>query len=103
MFKITSSVSGLSKLRDKLKKLENMTEISLGVLFNDKFISKHSSFSNLDDLCKASGFKIENKDDFLAIPDDEWNTFISGNTSFSSWEEMQRNAFTEHLENEMKL
>lgn len=103
MFKVTGNFDGLNKLNDKIKELKETSEVSFGVLFNESFISKHSKFSNLDELCRASGFKMETKEDFLAIPDEEWNKFISENTSFNNWEEMQKSAFTEFLKNKMKL
>jgi len=100
---LKTNFDGLNKLKEKVEKLGNTTEVSLGTLLNDKFMSSNSKFGSLDELCKASGFKIESKEDFLAIPDDEWNKFISENTSFESWEAMQKSAFAEYVKGQLSL
>jgi hypothetical protein len=51
----------------------------------------------------ASPFKVETKEDFEAIPDDEWNTYIASNTSFESWEEMQHQAAGEYVAKQIGL
>jgi hypothetical protein len=59
---------------------------------NTDFISSCSQYSSLEELIDASGFKVESKEDFEAIPDDEWEEFIQSNTSHESWLEMQKAA-----------
>lgn len=58
--------------------------VSLSELLNDDFIAEHSSFASFDKLLAASPFKVETKEDFEAIPDAEWDTYIAANTSFES-------------------
>jgi hypothetical protein len=53
---------------------------------------KHSRFQSTDEMLAASGFKVDTAEDFAAIPDAEWDQFISQNTSFPSWEAMQGEA-----------
>jgi hypothetical protein len=77
--------------------------VSLSELLNDDFIAEHSSFASFDDLLAASPFKVETKEDFEAIPDAEWDTYIATNTSFESWEEMQRQAASEYLVKQIGL
>jgi hypothetical protein len=77
--------------------------VSLSELLNDDFIAKHSSFTSFDKLLAASSFKVETKEDFEAIPDAEWDTYIAANTSFESWEEMQRQAASEHIGKQIGL
>ena len=72
-------------------------EVSLSELLNDEFIAEHSSFASFDELLASSPFKVETKEDFEAIPDAEWDTYIAANTSFESWEEMQQQAAGEYL------
>jgi hypothetical protein len=72
-------------------------EVQLSELLNDDFIAEHSSFPSFDELLAASPFKVETKEDFEAIPDAEWNTYIAANTSFESWEEMQHKAAGKYL------
>ncbi len=85
-------INGLDKLQKNLNEL-----------VNDSFISNCSSFSNLDDLFKASGFKAESQEDFDAIPDDEWDSFISSNTSFNNWQDMLQAAEAEWTKKKIGL
>jgi hypothetical protein len=75
----------------------------LSELLNNDFIAKHSLFASFDELIASSPFKVETKDDFEAIPDAEWDTYIANNTSFESWEKMQRQAAAEYLVKQIGL
>ncbi|MGA3161570.1 MAG: hypothetical protein ABSC77_10160 [Terracidiphilus sp.] len=77
--------------------------VSLSELLNDDFIAKHSSFASFDELLAASPFKVETKEDFEAIPDAEWDSYIAANTSFESWEKMQHQAAGEYLVKQIGL
>ncbi|MBC3492376.1 hypothetical protein [Pseudomonas taiwanensis] len=87
---------GLDKLLKNMKELEGSHQVTLGELMGPDFISAHSRFANLEELFAASGFKVETKEDFAAIPDEEWEVFIRENTDFESWADMQRKAAGEH-------
>ena len=63
--------------------------MSLSELLNDDFIAMHGSFASFDEQLAAGPFKVETKEDFEAIPDAEWDSYVAGNTPFESWEEMQ--------------
>tara|TARA_R100000353_G_scaffold166904_1_gene128671 strand:+ start:1077 stop:1241 length:165 start_codon:yes stop_codon:yes gene_type:complete len=54
-------------------------------------------------LFEASGFKVESKEDFESIPDDEWEAFITQNTSFDSWLEMQKAAMAAYTKKKLGL
>jgi hypothetical protein len=77
--------------------------VSLSELLNDDFIAAHSSFASFDALLAAIPFKVETKEDFETIPDAEWNTYIAANSSFESWEEMQRQAASDYLVKQIGL
>lgn len=81
-----------------LEELENTKEIPFHLLFNPEFLAKCSSFASLDDMFEKSGFKVETAADFKAIPDEEWENFITQNTTYSSWEEMQKDAASQYLQ-----
>ena len=51
-----------------------------------------SSFKSADEFFSASGFKAQSREDFAAIPDDEWDTFVDRNTSYGNWQDMLRAA-----------
>ncbi|RZF94462.1 hypothetical protein EXT42_01590 [Pseudoalteromonas sp. CO302Y] len=94
---IKTDMRGLKKLQSNLSELGKLSSVTLGELMNDEFMSRYTSYPNLNDMFDASGFLIDTLEDFKAIPDDEWEAFIVNNTSFSSWEEMQRKSHEEFL------
>ena len=95
--KITINRKGLDQLLKNAKEMEGTHQVKLTDTLNPKFVSSHSKFSDLEALFAASGFKIDSLEDFAAIPDNEWDKFISENTDFTSWEEMQRSGGTEYM------
>jgi len=95
-------IKGLKEAQDKLQKLQDIKQVSLGQLLTPQFISANSEFENIDDLFQNSGFKADTAEDFAAIPDDEWDAFIAAKTRFPNWEEMQKAAFQEFLAQALK-
>lgn len=84
---------------DKLKKLSNNIEelgkkksISLSDFMPTDFISKYSQYENVDKLFEKSGFNLKEESCFSTIPENEMDAFISENTSFVTWKEMQKKA-----------
>ncbi|WP_324737985.1 hypothetical protein VOI46_09520 [Pseudoalteromonas sp. CuT4-3] len=92
-----TDMSGLNKLQKNLSELGKLNTIAIGDVMTNEFISRYSSYSSLDELVDASGFDVNTAEDFKAIPDDEWEAFIVGNTSFSSWKEMQHKSHEEFV------
>ncbi len=91
----------LSELRERAAALQGEQQIPLKDLLSPAFVAGCSSYASLEDLFAASPFTINTLDDFKAIPDAEWDTFISTHTSFASWEEMQRGAMREYIRGKM--
>lgn len=87
--------SGLDKLMKNAKELQATKQVKLVDLMNPSFIAAHSKFEDLGALFAASGFKVDSAEDFAAIPDAEWDAFISEKTDFDNWLEMQKAAHTE--------
>lgn len=93
------NISGVRELKNKLSKLSKNIEslqgehkLPIAEVITPDFLSGCSSFSSVDQLIEASGFKVESAEDFRSIPDDEWDTFIRCNTNYSSWDEMLADA-----------
>lgn len=82
---VTKKLDGLAK---KAEELDGQHNIPIAELLNPLFISRYTRFSNVDEMLDASGFSIESKDDFAAVPDDQWDVFIRSVSSFSDWQEM---------------
>lgn len=98
-FKIT----GFDKLEKQLKQMEKGAKelsktkhVSFGELFPASFMRKYTSFSSMDELLDAGGFKVESQEDFEAIPDVEFDKHIVANTRFKSWEDMLGEATSQY-------
>jgi hypothetical protein len=104
------TVKGVGDFRKKLDDLARRTrelhgqhEVPLSELMSTEFISGCSSYSSLQELFRASQFEIKSTDDFKAIPDAEWDAFINANTSYATWEEMQKAAVREWTRRKLDL
>ncbi|WP_312216991.1 hypothetical protein [Pantoea vagans] len=92
----------IDQLKKNLEAVSGPQEIPFSELFNNQFLSECSSFTSLEDMFHKSGFSVETKEDFAAIPDQEWEDFITQNTSYSSWREMQVDAGRKHISKMLK-
>ncbi len=101
--KITRKGNELKKLTKKMKALDGQHEVKFTDMYNPAFVSGCSKFESIEELFDASGFKVESKEDFEAIPDEEWEVFISQNTSFDSWLEMQKSAGAAYVKKQLGL
>ncbi|UKA27827.1 hypothetical protein IHC93_17600 [Photobacterium damselae subsp. damselae] len=98
---IKSNMDGLKKLEKNARELDGKHQVKLADLMSPDFITSCSNFKDLDHLFSESGFVVESKEDFEAIPDAEWEEFIVRNTSFDSWEEMQKAAGAEYVKKQL--
>lgn len=100
-------IKGLDEAKRKLEKLQKDAEalrgVSFGELFSAEFMNKCSSYDSFNELCEASPFTIETKEDFEAISDTEWDDFIEASTSYGSWQEMLKAAGSAYLQKKSKL
>ena len=86
--KVKADFSGLKKLKENLKALEETHQVPLSDILTPEFVSSHSKFPDFDALLAAVG--ITSKEEFETLPDEEFDTFIAANTDFESWLDMQR-------------
>lgn len=103
-------MKGLKDLQKKLSELEKGAgtvdgthQIPLTELLSPAFISSCSRFSSVEELFEASGFKIESAEDFKAIPDLEWDSFVKANTTYENWLEMQKSAAAQWTKKKLGL
>lgn len=91
MYKIEGLDELQSKLDDlskKAEKLDGQHNVPVSELLTDSFVAQHTSFSSVDEMFKASGFKVETQEDFAAIPDIEWDNYIRSVSNFDGWQSM---------------
>lgn len=93
----------LKKMSDGLSALDGNNQVPITDLLTDTFVSKNTNHSSAQQLFDKSGFKIESAEDFSAIPDDEWDSYINGCSSFENWSEMLEAATGEYVSAKMGL
>lgn len=103
-------ITGLKDLEAKMKDLGTRAEnldgthkVPLTELITSSFIQSCSRFSSVEELFKASGFKIDSAEDFKALPDGQWDDFISHNTNYDSWDEILSEAVKIWTKNQLGL
>ncbi|MEX5367430.1 hypothetical protein WCE00_10735 [Acinetobacter haemolyticus] len=89
--------NGLKKLSENAKKLAGQKEVSFGEIFNEGFIRANTNFENIDDLFMKAGFKVETKEDFENIPQEEIDSFVRENTKFDSFTNLHQEAFEAYV------
>ena len=97
MLKVTveRNIKPLGDLTRRAKELHGQHQVSIANLLTQGFLAGCSRFQTAEEFFEASGFCVESAEDFAAIPDAEWDSFIKSNTSFASWQEMLNAAVKE--------
>jgi hypothetical protein len=80
---------------NRLKALSSPQQVPLAKLFTPGFMQQHTQYTSFEAMLRASDFKVETAEDFLVIPEAEWEHFIQQHTSFPSWQAMQQVAAAE--------
>lgn len=90
MLKITGLDEAIKKLNDLKKKANSMNGQSVPIeeILTSAFLTQHTPFGSATEMYEASGFKIETKEDFEAVPDDEWDAFVRSVSGFDNWQAM---------------
>ncbi|HHY08376.1 MAG TPA: hypothetical protein GX530_07645 [Corynebacteriales bacterium] len=82
----------LEDLLERSKGLDGTQSVPIVELLSPSFVSKHTRFTNVEEMFKASGFSIETQEDFDAIPADERDEFIRSVSPFANWQAMMKEA-----------
>lgn len=104
-----SNITGLDQLQKRLKNLERKageldgSSVPMTEVITPEFLQGCSRFSSLEEMIDARGFSVESQEDFTAIPDEQWDEFISANTSYDSWRAMLDAAGAEYAKKEFGL
>jgi len=96
---IDLEISGLEELQKRLgdlakgvEELDGEHRVTFNELFPPDFMKRYTTFESIDVMVKASGYKVENAEDFKAIPDTAWDSFVRQRTKFDNWGDMQAKA-----------
>lgn len=107
--KITVKTSGLNSLQRRLRQMEagarrlhGRHEVRLSELLHPGFMRRHTQFGTLEEMLAESEWAIESAEDFKAIPDGPWDTYVRQTTRFRSWTEMHESAAREWMRKKAK-
>jgi len=102
-------IKGLKELQNKLDTLAKNTDsidgqsVPLTEILTADFVASSSRFASAQELFDASGFSLNSPEDFKMIPDDEWDEFISKNTSYQNWSEMRDAAIKQWVKGQLEI
>jgi hypothetical protein len=92
----------INRVQRRLERIEGTRSVSFAELFPDEFMLLHTDFHSISAMLDASGFRVENAEDFAAIPDDEWDALIKARSRFESWEAMRAAAGAEWISHQLR-
>jgi hypothetical protein len=75
---------------------EDPNYISLEELFNESFMSKHSSFKSFGEFLEKGNFQVKTREDIHNIPDELFDRHVARKTGFANWKSMLDTATLEY-------
>ncbi|MCU6792474.1 hypothetical protein OB236_10070 [Paenibacillus sp. WQ 127069] len=75
---------------------EDPNHVSLDKLFNESFMSKHSSFKSFDEFLEKGNFQVKTQEDINNIHDELFDRHVVRETDFASWKSMLDKANVEY-------
>ena len=86
MLKVTikKNLKPLEDLARNATALDGRHEVPMANLLTPEFLGRCSRFRSADELFESSWFKVQSAEDFAAIPDTEWDSFINKSTNFAT-------------------
>ncbi|MEK3720089.1 MULTISPECIES: hypothetical protein [unclassified Paenibacillus] len=75
---------------------EDPNHVSLDKLFNESFMSKHSSFKSFDEFLEKGNFQVKTQEDINNIHDELFDRHVVRETDFASWKSMLDTANVEY-------
>lgn len=99
-----NNFSGFNNLKNKLESIQKNAEqlagnhsVNFTELFTTNFMEMHTNCSSFDEFLKAGNFIVNSKEDFEAIPNEEFDSYVRSASDFSSWTEMQKSAIEKYV------
>ncbi len=86
----------LADLQGQKAAQNDPNHVSLDVLFNESFMSKHSKFNSFSAFVEKGNFQVETQADIDNIPDELFDRHIARETDFPDWKSMLDTATKEY-------
>jgi hypothetical protein len=75
---------------------EDPNHVSLDELFNESFMSKHSSFKSFGEFLEKGSFQVKTREDINNIHDELFDRHVVRETDFADWKSMLDTATAEN-------
>lgn len=82
----------INEVAENLQNPDTTTQVPITELFNSDFMIEYTEYATFEELLTAGGFIVNSTEDFLAIPDEDFNKHIRSCTKFTSWNDMMTKA-----------
>lgn len=99
---ITELQRRLRNLQREAKNLDGRHEVPFDELFSAAFMRRYTTFASIDDMLEQSEWTVESAEDFYAIPDGPWDSYVAKTTQFENWVDMYETAGHEWMEKKVK-
>ncbi|TMV49728.1 hypothetical protein FE783_14360 [Paenibacillus mesophilus] len=86
----------LQELKGQKTIQEDPNHVSLEALFNESFMSKHSSFKSFGEFLDNGNFQVKTQEEINNIPDELFDRHVVRMTDFASWKSMLDTANMEY-------
>jgi hypothetical protein len=86
----------LKELQGQKTIQEDPNHVPLDVLFNESFMSKHSSFKSFAEFIEKGNFQVKVQEDIQNIPDELFDRHVGRETGFTNWQAMLDSATKDH-------
>jgi len=90
-------------IAEKAKALAGEHNVPFSELLTPEFLSRHTRFKDFEEMLTTSGFKVNSTEDFKAIPELEWDIFVQSTSTFTNWQAMLDEAFSDWTTNKLGL
>ncbi|RKP46766.1 hypothetical protein D7Z26_24500 [Cohnella endophytica] len=67
---------------------EDPNHISLDELFNESFMSKHSTCKSFEEFSEKGNFQIKTREDIANVLEELWDRHVARETNFANWQSM---------------
>lgn len=95
-------IEGLDDLQDQLEQLAELEGgVPMGEIFTPEFMVMYTEFDSFDEFIEESPWSVESREDFEAIPEDEFDEYIREHTDFPSWEVMYQTGGERYFERKL--
>lgn len=97
------AIEELEELGRRAEALGGENKVSPAELFPPGFMRRHTDFESFEAMLESSPWKVESGEDFITIPDGEWDDYVAANTRFDTWQKMQETAMAKWSERQLGL